>query len=103
MALHVKKNDTVQVIAGANKGATGRVLRVIPRKSLVVVQGLNIAKKHVRPSRKTPQGGRINVEHPIHISNVLPVNTKTSKGGRVGYKVNKDSRKKRVFGDGAEI
>lgn len=103
MALHVKKNDTVQVIAGANKGATGRVLRVIPRKSLVVVQGLNIAKKHVRPSRKIPQGGRINVEHPIHISNVLPVNTKTSKGGRVGYKVNKDGRKKRVFGDGAEI
>jgi len=103
MALHVKKNDTVQVIAGANKGATGRVLRVIPRKSLVVVQGLNIAKKHVRPSRKTPQGGRISVEHPIHISNVLPVNTKTSKGGRVGYKVNKDGRKKRVFGDGAEI
>ncbi len=103
MALHVKKNDTVQVIAGANKGATGRVLRVIPRKNLVVVQGLNIAKKHVRPSRKNPQGGRINVEHPIHISNVLPVNTKTSKGGRVGYKVNKDGRKKRVFGDGAEI
>ena len=103
MALHVKKNDTVQVIAGANKGATGRVLRVIPRKNLVVVQGLNIAKKHVRPSQRNPQGGRINVEHPIHISNVLPVNTKTSKGGRVGYKVNKDGRKKRVFGDGAEI
>lgn len=103
MALHIKKNDTVQVIAGVHKGATGRVLHVIPRKSLVVVQGLNIAKKHVRPSRKNPQGGRINVEHPIHISNVLPVNTKTSKGGRVGYKVNKDGRKRRVFGDGAEI
>ena len=103
MALHVKKNDTVQVIAGANKGATGRVLRVIPRKNRVVVQGLNIAKKHVRPSRKPPQGGRINVEHPIHISNVLPVNTKTSKGGRVGYKVNKDGRKKRVIGGVAEI
>ena len=103
MALHVKKNDTVEVISGANKGATGRVLRVIPSKNLVVVQGLNIAKKHVRPSRKNPQGGRINVEQPIHISNVLPVNTKSSRGGKVSYKVDKDGKKKRVFADGHEI
>ena len=103
MALHVKKNDTVEVISGADKGATGRVLRVVPEKNQVVVQGLNIAKKHVRPSRKNPQGGRINVEQPIHISNVLPVNTKSSKGGRVGYKLGKDGRKKRVFADGHEI
>ncbi|HLB75304.1 MAG TPA: 50S ribosomal protein L24 [Sedimentisphaerales bacterium] len=103
MALHVKKNDTVEVICGAHKGATGRVLRVMPKKKLVVVQGLNLAKKHVRPSRKSPQGGRISIEQPIHISNVLPVNTKTSKGGRVGYKVNKEGRKKRVFADGHEI
>ena len=103
MALHVKKNDTVEIIAGDHKGATGRVLRVIPRKNLVVVQGLNIAKKHVRPSRKNPQGGRISVEQPIHMSNVLPVNTKSSRGGKVHYKVNKDGRKKRVFADGTEI
>lgn len=103
MAVHVKKNDTVEVIAGDHKGATGRVLRVIPEKKMVVVQGLNIAKKHVRPSRKNPQGGRINVEQPIHMSNVLPLNTKSSRGGRVGYKVNKDGRKKRVFADGTEI
>lgn len=103
MAVHVKKNDTVEIIAGDHKGATGRVLRVIPEKKMVVVQGLNIAKKHVRPSRKNPQGGRINVEQPIHMSNVLPLNTKSSRGGRVGYKVNKDGRKKRVFADGTEI
>lgn len=103
MALHVKKNDTVEVISGAHKGATGKVLKVMPRKNLVVVQGLNIAKKHVRPSRKNPQGGRINIEQPIHISNVLPVNTKSSRGGRVSFKVNKDGRKKRVFADGHEI
>lgn len=103
MALHVKKNDTVEVVAGAHKGATGRVLKVMPQKDLVVVQGLNIAKKHVRPSRKNPQGGRINVEQPIHLSNVLPVNTKSSRGGRVGYKVNKEGKKKRVFADGHEI
>ena len=103
MALHVKKNDTVEVIAGAHKGATGRVLRVDPGKGLVTVQGINIAKKHVRPSRKNPQGGRINVEQPIHISNVLPVNTKSSRGGRVRYKTDKEGRKKRVFTDGHEI
>jgi large subunit ribosomal protein L24 len=103
MALHVKKNDTVEVIAGAHKGSKGRVLRVVPEKGLVVIQGLNIAKKHVRPSRKNPQGGRINVEQPIHISNVLPVNTKTSRGGRVSFKVDKNGRKKRVFADGHEI
>ena len=103
MAVHVKKNDTVEIIAGDHKGATGRVLRVIPQKNLVVVQGLNIAQKHVRPSRKNPQGGRVNIEQPIHLSNVLPVNTKSSRGGRVGYKVSKDGRKKRVFADGTEI
>ena len=103
MAQHVKKNDTVEIVAGDHKGATGRVLRVIPQKNMVVVQGHNIAKKHVRPSRKNPQGGRINVEQPIHMSNVLPVNTKSTRGGRVRYKVNKQGRKKRVFADGTEI
>ncbi len=103
MALHIKKGDTVEIIAGAYKGATGRVLRVIPQKQGVVVQGQNIAKKHVRPSRKNPQGGRINVEHPIHISNVLPVNPKSSKGSKVRYQVNADGSKKRVAIDGSEI
>ena len=103
MALHVKKGDTVQVIAGNDKGATGRVLRVDPEKGKVVVQGLNVARKHVRPSRKNPQGGRITVEKPIHISNVLPVNPKSSKGGRVRYRAESDGSKKRVSVDGAEI
>ena len=103
MVLHIKKGDMVEIIAGDHKGATGRVLRVIPEKNRVVIQGHNIAKKHVRPSRKNPQGGRINVEQPIHISNVLPINPKTSRGGRVHYQVNGDGTKKRVAGDGAEI
>jgi large subunit ribosomal protein L24 len=103
MALHIKKGDTVEIIAGDYKGATGRVLRVIPEKNQVVVQGHNTAKKHVRPSRKNPQGGRINVEQPIHISNVLPVNPKSSKGSRVHYQVGSDGSKKRVATDGTEI
>jgi large subunit ribosomal protein L24 len=103
MALHIKKGDMVEIIAGDHKGATGRVLRVIPDKNSVVVQGHNIAKKHVRPSRKNPQGGRINVEQPIHISNVLPVNPKSSGGSRVHFQVNEDGGKKRLAADGTEI
>ena len=103
MAVHIKKGDVVQIIAGDHKGATGRVLRVIPDKNKVVVQGHNIAKKHVRPSRKNPQGGRINVEQPIHMSNVLPLNTKTSKGSRIRYRQFEDGSKKRVATDGTEI
>lgn len=103
MALHIKKGDLVEIITGDHKGTTGRVLRVLRAKNSVIVQGHNIAKKHVRPSRKNPQGGRINVEQPIHISNVLPVNPKTSKGGRVRFEVKKDGSKKRLASDGAEI
>jgi len=103
MALHVKKGDTVQIIAGDHKGNTGKVLQVYPDKNLVLVQGQNIAKKHVRPSRRNPQGGRISVEQPIHISNVLPVNPKTSKGTRVRYELTADGGKKRVATDGTEL
>ena len=103
MALHVKKGDMVEIIAGDHKGASGRVLRVIPDKNCVVVQGHNLAKKHVRPSRKNPQGGRINVERPIHISNVLPVNPKDSKGTRVRYDLSAKGGKKRLTTDGHEI
>ncbi len=103
MALHIKKGDMVEVIAGDYKGATGRVLRVIPEENKVVVRGQNTAKKHVRPSRRSPQGGRISVEQPIHISNVLPVNPKSSKGSRVRFQVGSDGNKKRVATDGTEI
>ncbi len=103
MALHVKKGDMVEIITGNHKGATGKVLRVIPSENKVVIQGHNMAKKHVRPSRKNPHGGRINVEKPIHISNVLPINPKTSKGGRVRFQASEDGSKKRLSTDGGEI
>lgn len=103
MALHVKKGDMVEITAGDHKGATGRVLRVIPDKNRVIVQGHNIVKKHVRPSRKNPQGGRINIEQPIHISNVLPVSPKSSKGSKVRFQVEKDGSKKRLVANGVEI
>jgi len=103
MALHVKKGDTVEIISGDNKGGVGKVLRVIPGDHKVVVQGQNLVKKHVRPSRKNPQGGRINIEKPIHISNVLPVSPKTSKGSRVHYQTDEKGVKRRISADGSEI
>ena len=79
------------------------MLRVIPDKDQVVIEGHNRKYKHVRPSKRNPQGGRIQIERPIHISNVLPVNPKTSKGTRVRYAVGANGSKKRVALDGTEI
>ncbi len=67
---HVKKGDTVLVLSGADKGKTGRVLRVIPEKDRVVVEGVNVIKKHSRPTQRNPKGGIVEKEAPIHISNV---------------------------------
>jgi len=103
MARHIKKGDTVEVVAGEHKGVTGRVMRVITAKNRVVVEGVNRRYKHVRPSRQNPQGGRVQVEQPIHISNVLPVNTKSSKGSRVRFVTDSKGVKRRVSLDGTEI
>ncbi len=103
MATHVKKGDTVEVIAGDHKGVTGRVMRVIPEKDRVLIEGVNLVHKHVKPSQKNPQGGRIRVEQPIHISNVLPVDPKTSKGSRVKYQTGKGGVKTRVSVAGNKI
>jgi len=102
MARHVKKGDQVQIIAGDQKGTTGKVMRVITDKQQVLVEGVNLAYKHVRPSQRNPQGGRIRVERPIHISNVLPVNPKTGRGTRVRFTTDAKG-KRRVALDGTEI
>ena len=103
MARHIKKGDMVEVICGDNKGVTGRVMRVLTDKDRVLVEGVNMVHKHVRPSQRNPQGGRIRVERPIHISNVLPVNPKTSRGTRVRFTIDAKGVKKRVALDGSEI
>ncbi len=83
MACKIRRDDTVEVISGDHKGAHGKVLRVVSERGLVFVEGVNLVYRHVRPSRRNPQGGRISVEQPIHMSNVLPVNPKSGKGSRV--------------------
>ncbi len=103
MTRHVKKGDLVEVISGDDKGVTGKVMRVLLDKERVLVEGVNMAHKHVRPTQRNPQGGRIRVERPIHISNVLPVNPKSSRGTRVRFKTDDKGAKKRVAVDGTEI
>lgn len=102
MATHVRKDDIVMVIAGNDKGTRGKVLKVDAGNHKVVVEGVNIARKHVRPSRRNPQGGILEIERPIHISNVLPINPKTDKPTRVRFVVEKE-KKQRVSTSGDSI
>ena len=83
----VKKGDTVKVLAGESKGSTGRKVRVIPKMNRVVVEGVNMIKKHQKPSAANPQGGIAEMEAPIHISNVALVDPSTNETTRVGRKV----------------
>ena len=96
MACHIRKNDEVEVIAGDHKGQRGKVLKVDVDRQLVLVQGINMVYRHVKPSRKNPQGGRLQKEAPIHISNVLPVDAKVGRGKRVRFEVQLDSAGKVV-------
>jgi large subunit ribosomal protein L24 len=73
MPRHVKKGDLVMVLSGNERGATGTILRIIPKTDRVVVQGVNIRAKHIKPSQTNPQGGIVRREMPIHISKVSPV------------------------------
>ncbi|MBB6276513.1 50S ribosomal protein L24 [Porphyromonas circumdentaria] len=92
--MHIKKGDTVMVNSGESRGRTGRVLKVIADKERAIVEGLNIRKKHTKPSAQHPQGGIIEEEAGIHISNLNVVDPKTGKGTRIGRK--KDSNNKSI-------
>ncbi|NLF31974.1 MAG: 50S ribosomal protein L24 [Planctomycetes bacterium] len=95
MASKIRKGDTVEVIAGKDLGKRGEVLRVDPRRNKVLVQGVNRVYKHMRPSRQYPQGGRIQKEMPLAISNVMVVDPKTDAPTRVGFRINGDGVKER--------
>ena len=90
MARHIRKGDLVEVVTGDLKGEKGKVLRIMPKQHKVVVEGVNMVYRHVRPSRRNPQGGRIQKEAPIHVSNVLPVDPKTDRGARVRFELETD-------------
>ncbi len=96
MAAKIKKGDTVIVLAGKDKGRSGEVLKVIPSESRVVVSGINMIKRHVRPSMADPKGGIKEQEAPIHVSNVAMRDPQSGAATRVGFKVLADGRKVRV-------
>lgn len=89
--MHVRKNDLVVVIAGNSKGKEGKVLKVFPEKNRVIVEGVNIVKRHTRPSQTNPQGGVVMKEAPIHVSNVMFKDPKTGEPTRAGIIRTKDS------------
>jgi len=97
--MHVKKGDKVRVISGKDKGKTGVILASYPKDSRVLVEGVNIVKKHSKPSQVNPQGGIISFEAPIHVSNVMPIDPKSGNPTRVGYKT-VDGKKVRVAKSG---
>jgi len=85
--MKIRKNDTVIVVAGNYKGKTGKVLKVYPKKDRVIVEGVNIIKRHTKANQQFPQGGIIEKEAPLHISNVMLVDPKTNEATRIGKKI----------------
>ena len=94
--MKIRKNDTVVVIAGKDKGKRGKVRRALPEKNRVVVEGINMIKRHSRARRAVRQAGIIELEAPINVSNVMIVCNKCGKPTRVGFQFLKDGKKARV-------
>jgi large subunit ribosomal protein L24 len=94
--MNVKKNDTVLVLGGKDRGKTGKILEVHPKTDKVVVEGVNMCIRHKKPRRQGQPGGRISQAAAIHASNVLPVCDKCDKATRVGHKFEDDGKKIRV-------
>jgi large subunit ribosomal protein L24 len=92
---HIKKNDFVKVIAGKDSGKQGKVLRVFPQDGRLTVERVNMIKRHTRPTRQLQQGGIIEREGKIHISNVMLVCSKCDRGVRVGHRMLEDGKKVR--------
>ncbi len=96
MGLSIKKNDTVIVITGKEKGKRGRVISVNPSKHRVLIEGINIIKRHMKPSKKYSQGGIIEKEAPLHISNVMLLCPKCGKPTRISNTILADGKKMRT-------
>lgn len=96
MKMHVKKGDTVKILCGKDKGKQGKILRSIPQKQRVVVEGANMMKKAMHPTQANPQGGISTMEAPIHVSNVMLVCPNCNQASRVSKRVNEAGKKVRV-------
>lgn len=94
--MKVMKNDTVLVISGNYKGKKGKVLKVFPKHRRVIVEGVNFIKRHTRPTQKSPQGGIVEKEAPVHVSNLMVICPKCDTPSRLGRKILEDGNKIRV-------
>ena len=104
MAARIRKGDTVVVISGKDKGKTGKIQRVLREDDRVLVEGINLVKRHMRPTPRNPSGGILEREQPIHASKVMPVDPESGKGTRVRTKTLENGKKVRIAAkSGAEI
>ena len=103
MAAKIKKGDYVVVLSGKDKGQKGEVLKVFPKDERVVVKGVKMVKRHVRPTQADPEGGIKTFEAPIHVSNVAHLDPKDGVPTRVGFKTLKDGKKVRVAKKSGEV
>lgn len=94
--LHVRSGDQVQILTGNYKGARGQVLRTIPTKNQVVVEGVNIRKRHQAPSQENPEGGIMTFEAPIHVSNVMLIDPASDEPSRFRVRIDDDGTKERI-------
>lgn len=101
--MHVKKGDTVQVISGRDKGKVGEIVKSIPSDSKVIVKGVNVKTKHVKPQQEGESGQIITFEAPIHSSNVMLYSTKENIASRISYTFTEDGRKVRMLKKTGEI
>jgi large subunit ribosomal protein L24 len=92
-AMHIRKDDTVEVISGDDKGKRGRVLRIVPGADKLVVEGVNRVYRHMKPNRRNAQGGRLSKEMPISVANVLLIDPQTNKPTRTGVRILADGTK----------
>ena len=98
----IKVGDYVKIIAGSNKGSEGKVVSIVKKREKVVIEGLNLVKKHIKPNSKNPQGGIEEKEMPMSIPNVAIYNPTTKKADRIGVRVNDEGVKERFFKSNGE-
>ena len=101
--LNIRKNDQVVVIVGKDKGKTGKVLKVFPKQNRLIVEHINLSKKAQRRTQENQQGGFIEIEMPIHRSNVMLVDKKTNRSTRLGVSILKDGSKERISKKSGEV
>ncbi len=95
--MRILNGDTVKIISGSFKGTVGEVIKVNPKKEMVMIEGVNLQKKHLKPSQGNPEGGIIEKEGWIHVSNVQIYDAKNKQAGRIGYKENSKGEKVRYY------